>query len=273
VQYRKRPWEYFYGLGNDSRQEDRVAYTREQTAVEAVYRRPISGSLAARVQGAFTVDNIFDGLADHLVTNLDVIRESLNLRRDDTRSTRSVSIGGGIEHDWRDALGQPAYGGIERLTVTYHRGVGRSDDLEFVVTELEVQHFLNVFRNRILAARLLVREIDRPSDAPSLPFYLRSGLGGEDDLRGFSRARFVDNDLALLTVEWRYPVWRVVDGFIFLDEARVFSSLRDDFSFHDWHSSAGFGLRVWSDRALHAKALLAFGEEEPRLYLDLGAEF
>lgn len=273
LQYRKRPWEHFYGLGNDSRPEDRVAYTLEQTGLDASVRLPLGSGVAARARGAITADNIFDGQADHLVTNLDIIRESLDLDRDATRSTRYVSIGAGLEHDWRDTLGRPTHGGIERIGVTYNRGVGRSDDLEFFITEVEIQHFLNVFRKRTIAARLLIREVDRPDQAPSLPFYLRSGLGGEDDLRGFSRSRFVDNDLALLTVEWRYPVWRVVDGFIFVDEARVFSSLRDDFSFRGWHSSAGIGLRVWSERALHAKAMLAFGEEEPRLYLDLGAEF
>jgi outer membrane protein assembly factor BamA len=207
------------------------------------------------------------------VTDLETIRASLGLDREDTRSTQYFSLGGGIEHDWRDNFGQPSHGGIERLTVTYHVGAGSSEDLRFFVTELDIQHFLNIFMKRIMAVRLLARDIDRPDDAPSVPFYLRNGLGGDDDLRGYSRSRFVDNDLALVSIEWRYPVWRVIDGFLFLDEARVFTSIRDDFSFRDWHSSYGLGLRVWSGRSLQAKAMLAFGEEEPRLYLDLGAEF
>lgn len=121
----------------------------------------------------------------------------------------------------------------------------------------------------MLAFRLLVETIDPTGNSVDTPFYLRSSLGGNDDLRGYQTRRFVDNDLALVSVEYRYPILDHVDAFIFLDEGRVFGSITDDFSFRDWRYSTGVGFRVYNVSGLILSTLTAFGDEGTRFYFQL----
>jgi outer membrane protein assembly factor BamA len=132
-----------------------------------------------------------------------------------------------------------------------------------------MQQFFNLYKKRIIAIRIRAEAINRIGDTSPLPFYLKSSLGGEDNLRGYSTRRFVGYNAALLTVEYRYPVYFGADMFIFLDEGRVFNSLHEKFSLSNWRYSAGFGLRLWNREGMILKTEVAFSEEDSRFYLQL----
>ena len=70
-----------------------------------------------------------------------------------------------------------------------------------------------------------------------------------------------------MSIEYRYPIYFGADMFIFLDEGRVFNSIRDDFSLKDWRYSAGLGLRIWNRNGLLLKTEFAFSDEGSRFYL------
>jgi len=130
-----------------------------------------------------------------------------------------------------------------------------------------------LFKKRTLGLRILVESVDRPGASPSLPFYLKSSLGGVDNLRGYRNGRFLDNDLAMASVEYRYPILEMIDGFVFLDEARVFNNLSNDFNWHDWKYSYGAGLRIFNDEDIMVRAFIAKSKEDNRLYLEFSDAF
>lgn len=269
IEYRKKPHESFYGLGSYSSRQDEVAFTLEEGGIVGSFSILLSARIKFGFEGSYLSTNIFDGEDSDLEGNLDSIKTSLNLGENDLKPTRLLSGGISLTCDWRDNPWQPSRGGIEEIAIAYRHGVGRSHNLEYLTGRLELQHFFNLYKKRILAVRLLVEGIGRPGDTSPIPFYLKHSLGGEDNLRGFSTRRFVDNNLALVTLEYRYPVYFGADMFIFLDEGRVFNSLPDDFSLNDWYYSAGFGLRLWNRGGMILKTEAAFGDEGSRFYLQL----
>ncbi|MBD3403313.1 BamA/TamA family outer membrane protein [candidate division GN15 bacterium] len=271
--YQRMPRETFYGLGHESRQQDEVAFTQEATEFQASLRARIHRTLSFEGYGGYHDINIFDGQDDDRVGDLQVIRDRFGLSRADTRSVEYVTVGGRLIIDTRNSAGQPSNGGRHSIDFSYNTGVGDDDDIEYIRTRVEFSQYVNIYRKRIFAVRAMVQDIDRSSDVSPNPFYLQSSLGGPETLRGYDNNRFVDRDMALVTLEYRYPIWDVIDAFIFLDEGRVFNSLSDDFTFRDWHYSAGFGLRVWNPDEVIVSAQLANSAEGWRFLFRAGQEF
>lgn len=267
--YRKRPWESFYGVGNDSREPDEVTFSLEKAYVGVGWHHLLRPKVRLNFDGAYHAQNIFDGENPDFEGSLDSIASNLSLSTDDLSDVRMYSLGATLSHDWRDNEGQPSQGGFEEISVTLNQGVGRSSDLGYTITRLNIRHYVNIFKKRILALRVLAESIDPVGHTPYVPFYLRRYLGGENDLRGYRRRRFVDNDLALVSLEYRYPVWLKLDAFLFLDEARVFESITEDFDLTGWRYSAGGGLRVRNDESLILSMQIAFSDEGTRFYLQL----
>ena len=119
----------------------------------------------------------------------------------------------------------------------------------------------------------MTQTTDLRDETAFLPFYLLPSLGGVKTLRGYTKHRFVDNDLALISAEYRYPIWEKIDAFVFLDEARVFNNLTDDFKWHDWKYSYGGGLRVWETDNLILSFYAAKSEEETRFNIQFSDSF
>jgi len=267
--YRKRPWESFYGLGNGSRRGDEVAFTLEKSEFALGWHHMLYTGTRLNIDGGYGAYNLYNGQNPDVEHDLSTIADSLKLTPEDIRPSRVFSLGVGLQHDWRDHLGQPSRGGLEYAGVAYYRGRGRSEDLEYIVSKVDVRHYLNIYKKRLLVLRVMAASVDPVGDSPEVPFYLREYLGGEEDLRGYRTRRFMDNGLALASIEYRWPVWLRADAFLFLDEARVFHHLVDDFTTHDWRYSAGGGLRIWNDGGLALSTTVAFGDEGTRFYLQM----
>ncbi len=85
-------------------------------------------------------------------------------------------------------------------------------------------------------------------------------LGGNDDLRGFQRYRFYDNQAIVVSGEHRWYASSVLDMAIFADAGKVVPHLRDvDFSELEW--SAGFGFRFKVQDAYVMRIDFAAGRE------------
>jgi outer membrane protein assembly factor BamA len=271
--YRKRPWESFYGLGNDSREGDEVSYTLEQTSVGATLGWCIHPSFRVGVFGSYAVSNISDGRSNERIRVISEIADTLGLRFEDYRSSRHVTIGLCFEHDSRDHPGQTLRGGEEKARFAYNRGVKRTEDLKYYEFTAEASQYLHLGRKRVLLGKVNFQRVSHDEAAPPIPFYLRTSLGGETGLHGYRTRRFVDNDLLLVTFEYRYPIWTKLDAFIFHEEGRVFGSMFDDFAFEEWKLTTGMGVRAWGQDGEVGRVLFAVGKEGVRFYVHMGADW
>ena len=132
--------------------------------------------------------------------------------------------------------------------------------------------YLNIWRNRIIAVRLL-GEINTgdPESGEVIPFYELADLGGKDYLRGYISDRFRDKDRVLLNLEYRYPVWEGglsqvggADAVIFADIGRVFDDLTEDTT-SDYNITYGVGFRARALESFLLRLEFAHSDEGNRI--------
>jgi outer membrane protein assembly factor BamA len=272
ARYRQKPWESFYGIGNDSRKENEVALNLEESFVTVGWSHDLYRKLQLGLEGSYRAISVFDGEDPDLEGNISAIREKLSLSSHDFRSARIWSVGTSLVHDWRNSRVQTSGGGYESLSIMYNKGVSRSEDLKYIVARADLRHYVNVHMKRVLGLRILVEATNLSSKSTGLPYYLLRRLGGKDHLRSFSSSRYVGNHLALASLEYRYPIWVGVNGFVLFEEARVFETFKEDFTLKNWHYSISMGIRVWNQNGLVMNTHAAFGKEGSRFYLQLSEE-
>ncbi len=272
-QYTKSPEESYFGTGHSSSRVNETNYNPEHThlSISALWQARSKVELDFKV--GYDAYNIYDGENPDLVGDIDSIRQIHKLDVSETRNTRLASIGGTFDHDWRNDKGQPTSGGREIISLFYYASTEDNDDFKFTSVSVDVRQYFHIFRKRTLAVRATAQTTDLGDDTTFLPIYLMPSLGGVETLRGYTRNRFVDNDLALISIEYRYPIWKKIDAFVFLDEGRVFSSITDKFNWRDWQYSIGGGFRVWETDNLLLSFYAAKSEEETRFRLQFGDSF
>lgn len=272
-QYTQSPWESYFGTGHLSLKDSKTNYNPEHSHLSSSVLWQARSNVVVDLRVGFDAYNIFDGEDPDLVGDIDSIRQIFGLSLSETRNTRLVSFGGTIDHDWRNDKGQPTSGGREIISLFYYTSTEDNDNFKYTFVSVDVHQYFHIFRKRTLAVRAMAQTTDLGDETPFLPFYLMPSLGGAETLRGYTRDRFVDNDLALISAEYRYPIWKKIDAFVFLDEARVFSSLTDDFTWHDWKYSYGGGLRVWETDNLIMSFYTAKSEEDTRFNIQFSDSF
>ena len=272
ARYRKRPRESFYGFGQESSADEEVNFTKEISYFRGDLAWQFGSSINIDGQVSYSAINISDGQDPNLPGDIDSILVMYGGTPADVRPTRFWTFGLNLLWDARNVRGQPTRGWYGTLGTSYNRGVDKSPDLEYWRTRLDLRYYLELFRKRTLILRGLVNLVDKPSDAPDLPFYLFSDLGGLDDLRAYRTNRLVDHDAVFGMAEYRYPIWDVIDAFVFFEAGHVYEKIGDEFSLRGWRTSYGFGFQTWHPESVLARTQVAFGAEGVRFYFELGTQ-
>lgn len=274
LSYKKRPRESFYGLGNTSLQDKEANYTLEHSEIKIAFPFQTPPNVSFSLLTGYQSTNIFDGQDPNLSGDLDDIFSDPDFALVDGRldGSRYVSIGGSLEIDNRNNKGQPSKGSHILTKFVKYIGTDISDGENFSEYNVDFRQYFNVWEKRIIAVRAYLQRYDAGKfNSKATPVYITSTLGGINALRGYSSKRFIDNDLAFISVEYRYPIYEIIDAFIFLDEGRVYENISDEKVLADWKYSAGFGLRVWSMSDVIAMIQFAKSDETNNIYFELGA--
>ena len=149
----------------------------------------------------------------------------------------------GVEfwYDSRDNNKFPNHGGYYLGSFNYYKATNATN-MDYNQYQLNLTHFIPLWRPGIVLTLQNKWMIKQKIGSSKIPFELLSVLDYTSPLRGFSRGRFHDRSSVLFNVEYRYPIWKVIDGVIFFDTGRVFRRLRD-FAFSDFKFDGGGGLR------------------------------
>jgi Omp85 superfamily domain len=79
--------------------------------------------------------------------------------------------------------------------------------------------------DRVLILRARLEGVADAEDR--IPFTDLPRLGGPALMRGYARDRFRDRVAMLASIEYRYPIWRQLGGYLFIDGGRVVPGLSD----------------------------------------------
>ena len=173
--------------------------------------------------------------------------------------------GGFIEVDYRDLPSGPRSGGYYATKIRQYTDEGNGV-FDFSQLVFEFQQYIPYFnKNRVIAVRALVEitsELDEINSGDSvIPFYLQPKLGGNDNLRGFQRYRFYDNQAIIVNVEHRWHASSVLDMAIFADAGKVAPGSKTSTSATSSGASAwAFRFKV-QDAYIHEDRLRRIGRE------------
>jgi hypothetical protein len=105
------------------------------------------------------------------------------------------------------------------------RGVGGSD-VAYTRYGFDGFRYFDLYGgDRVLILRARLEGVVDAEDR--IPFTDLPRLGGPTLLRGYARDRFRDRVAMLASIEYRYPIWRQLGGYVFVDGGRVASGLSD----------------------------------------------
>jgi hypothetical protein len=224
----------FYGIGNESRVEDRATYAYRPTTV---------GVTATAPWKALTLGGGVDYVAVDVGSSLDGSTESLATLPTKGLGDRAryLRTRGHLSVDWRRAPGYTGTGGLYRLEVQDHADRSGLDG-GFRSVETEVVQLLPILRaNWVIAVRGLATITDADA-ADRLPFYLMPSIGGNSSVRGYSSLRFRGNHRLLLTGEYRWTATRFLDMAVFYDAGKVALDV-DELDLRNLKRAYGIGAR------------------------------
>ncbi len=168
-----------------------------------------------------------------------------------------------LDVDTRDVPGYPTSGGRYRLSMaSFHD----RDYSQYSFRRMEAdaaQYIPLLHRSWVLALRGRMA-LSQTAAGQEVPFYLLPTLGGPTTLRGFSNYRFRDRDLLLVSAEYRWPIFRAMDGALFYDAGTVAASA-DALSMRHPHTDYGVGFRFHTATRMMARVDLARSREGNRV--------
>ena len=258
----------FFGIGPDSRVEDRSDFLTEDLLYEVVagYRLVGSISLIARA-GGYEV-RLDEGRDDELPPISSVFPPGSvpGLVPD----TDFVRLGGAVVLDTRDFERNPHSGGVLSAAWTRYDQRG-GDAYSFDRYAIDARAYLTLGHSqRVLALRGYLSH-DEACEGAQVPFELMAYLGGSHTMRGFLSQRFRGERLALAQAEYRWEASPAIELALFVDYGTVAATSGDPLA--DFKLDGGIGLRLKTHESLMTRLDLAWSEEAFRILLRFSPSF
>jgi hypothetical protein len=269
ARYRHNPRERFFGVGPDSRLEDRSLYLLKDGLYELVGGYQFSPRIAATVRGGLL--QVETGRGPGEGEDIPAVQDRFSEVAAPGLAVQPdfYRVQGTLLLDGRDRPWNPHRGAMLALSVA--RFSDRDDaGFSFRRVAVDARGYLSLGSpQRVLAARVLASS-DDPDEGARVPFYLMDSLSNSHTLRGFQSLRFRDERLLSLQAEYRWEAAPALELALFCDAGRAF---RGDWSLEGLETGYGVGLRIKSHEAVLARLDLARSDEGTRLYLRFGAAF
>ena len=214
----------FFGLGPDSREEDRAVFHYREAVIGGDISRPINR--------AFDIGGAVEGIWPDLVRISNPTVTSV-----ERKYTEATAPG---------LTSQPPYLHVAAFASLHSRGQEEARKLEYIFAYhayedlsdhlYSFRRFNADLRNKFSFAdknEIRVRgrvSLSETRAGQRVPFYLTETLGGsnisgDDTLRGFRDYRFRDRDYALLQIEYLRALWGPIDLIAFYDTGKVAPSI------------------------------------------------
>ncbi len=236
----------FWGIGNNTPESDEEAYnmTSHKFRVDFLKRLPPSLNFGLR----FNFEN-------HEVT--EVAEGGLLGSGEIFGSDRAVIVGLGaiFTLDTRDQVEDPHEGFYVNFNAQFSsENFGATHGFNRFITDMRAYHPLG--KNSLIAGRLYLE-----NNYGDVPFQVKSQFGGGDMARGYFKGRFIDDQMYVLTAEYR---WRFLPRFSLAAFGLMgeVSEINQDF-FNKPHFSAGGGIRfkVLKDQNTLVRLDVGVGEQ------------
>ena len=228
----------FYGIGNDTSEDDRTSYLFQQPYGSALFTL-YPNRKVLMLQGGVELSRWSQEPGKGSFPSVETVYTPAALPGLDARVTY-LHTQGTIGLDWRTSPGYSRRGVY--LGATLHDYNDRDGDFGFQLMEYEsIQHIPILRETWVLSFHQRV-QTSSEKDGQQTPFFMLPALGGGSSLRGFASWRFRDQHSLLLQAEWRIMINRYLDLAFFYDAGKVAARTKD-LDLDDLKDDYGFGLR------------------------------
>jgi outer membrane protein assembly factor BamA len=246
----------FFGIGNEM-QNNEYQFPRESFKIDVSASRAINNHIIAGTgsryihYSAYDYDPAWQTINDNTAgageTDLTLAKVFASY---DTRNS-AINPGSGIR--WEISLEQ-----VIRL-------LNNDWDFTKIRSEFSLYHKI-ISPKHILAYRIWLQHVSGKA-----PYQELSKIGDSWTARGFKADRFLDRTMALVSAEYRFPLYKKLGGAAFFDDGRVWSS-PDKMNLKNWHNNLGAGLRLYLKNFV-TRLDISHSDESTRIFLNFGHVF
>jgi len=260
----------YYGPGANSSRQNRTNYRREDNEVHLRFGwRPDRRNWLISYEFAALRLNVGPGISGESPSTETVF--SPVVARGVDRQSHYLYGGPVLRYDSRDRAGDPHKGGNYWVGMT--RYWDRSNHLfSFTRVSAGAEYYAPFWNEKRVLAFRVKTDLSYNDAGNYIPFYMQPSIGGPDDVRGFQRFRFQDNNATIANVEYRWEVSPMLDVALFGDAGNVFSK-PSYIGFREIRSAGGMGFRVKTRDSVFMRLDAGAGKEGFRLWLTFSNVF
>jgi len=257
VGYQRFP-QYFYGMGNNTANEDPEKYTPETVDALIAWEYRMLGALRVRMSAFYNKRVTLESKTGGVI-GTDMIPWG--------RGRTDAGPGFAILWDTRDNTLATKNGEFVkcRLLNSWYQSKGNG----FSHLTVDSRMFRTVLPGYVVAFMLGYSDI-----GGGAPFYLRSTIGGYDRLRGYENERFTGRTSLLVQHDHRFPIWGPVEGSLFAASGQVADG-PGSLGISRFHFAAGGGLRIVFNREDNFLVRLDYakGHDSDGIYVTFGEAY
>lgn len=263
--YTNLPNEYFFGIGSGSLKENKANYAHELSYFSADLAFGFNEKIWLDVSTGVDYNNIFDGRGskERLIRE---IHDTSQIPGFDNK-IQFWRLMARLSADNRNHPGSPTAGWQASFGGGIFREIGDADFDHYRI-DFDITRYLHLFYRRTLVLRV-ASQITRPFSDSEVPFLYMSHIGEEESIRGFQRGRFIDRDMILGSVEYRWPVFQIIDALLFFDLGKVSNNVFGNSLTTNLQTAYGFGFRLWGQNGMLARFQFGKSDDGIRLYFKL----
>ncbi|HNU93084.1 MAG TPA: BamA/TamA family outer membrane protein [Spirochaetota bacterium] len=218
---------YFYGIGNETREEEREGYASSTVRFRSDLQREIAHRLYLGFVYHYERTVIEESEEGGAIESKDVPGSD---------SSRASGIGLSLNLDTRDNGFSPTRGGLYQFSaVSFDRMFGSR--YQFIRHTLDLRKYLPLWRGHVLALQGYANVIYGEA-----PFEMLSLMGGKKLMRGLFEGRYRDNAMVVTQGEYRFPLWWRFGAVAFAGVGDVARRVQD-FEPDEFKFTYGGGLR------------------------------
>jgi len=174
-----------------------------------------------------------------------------------TDGATTLELNGTLIVDTRATAGLDSAGGYLEL---FAGGAVPVNGYAYGHYGIELSGTINLYKHtRLLTFRAAMETVHGATDR--IPFTDLPRLGGADRMRGYEEDQFRDEKLALASIEYHYPIHKMVLGQLFVDAGYVAGEYRELFGEIDrWKLGGGGGFIVGNADSISLRIDLSYGD-------------
>lgn len=251
----------FYGIGANSKEEDKTVFTFEKSELQLKIGRGFTPHFV--IEANYILKNVkyFKVEEDRLFTD--------KLKEVGEQFSPFASLV--IRYDTSDSQIHPKRG----FRLLFQNDVASNflgnKNADFHRFTLDFRKYILLFgQNDVLAFRGLLQKIS----GKKIPLFEMSVLGGGSEMtamRGYKLNRFIDYGKFLINAEYRFPLWKKLGGNVFVDGGCIWPSW-SEIRLNKAVLDIGWGLRYYLQNFV-VRFDMGFSAEGMGIYFNFGHVF